>query len=89
MSYVLLASEFFKAIGEIASLVPTFSERRKKELAKEIKNLSDLEKSFNDLAVSFQIGSSSRELLGMADAVNTQEKKLKDLIGLYAKELKS
>ena len=83
----VLLSKFFGAIGDISNLIPNFSERRKKELAEETKKLAALENAFNHAAVSFGSGSRSDELLGLADTVNAQDKKLKNLIIIYAKEL--
>lgn len=84
----LLLTEFFGAIKEIASLVPNFSEKRKKELDEETRILFDLGKKFNNAAVEFKPGSRSDELLGLADDVNSQEKALRDLYVIYAKELR-
>lgn len=88
MSAILLASEFFGAVKKIASLIPEFSERRKKEIAKETEKHLDLETKFNKMALEFKVGSRSDELLGLADAVNAQDKKIRNLYVIYAKELR-
>lgn len=84
-----LASNFFGAVKEIASLIPNFSEEKKEMLEDETRKLEALEKSFNDSAVSFKMGSRPDELLALAEAVRTQEKKLRELYVIYAKELRS
>lgn len=85
---ITLLSEFFGAVKEIASLIPNFSEKRKRELQKETDLYIELEKNFEDAAVQFDIGSRSDELLGLAAAVQSQNEKLKSLYIIYAKELK-
>lgn len=84
----VMLSELFGAIKEIASLVPEFSEKRKKEIQEETDLYLLLEKRFNDMAVVFDIGSRSDELLGIADALNAQSEKLKNLYVIYAEEIK-
>ena len=86
---VLLLGEFFGAIKEISKKVPDFSENRKKEISKETEKLLELEEKFNNEALSFGIGSRSDEILAIADSVNKQSEKLKNLYVIYAKELES
>ena len=78
----------FGAIKEIASLIPDFSERKKAEIEKETNEYYSLMNKFNKAALEFGVGSHSDELLGLADAVNLQAKKLADLYMIYAKEIK-
>ncbi len=84
---VLLISEVLKVAGEALSLIPEFSEKRKREIQKELNSLYELEKEFNNFSASFKIGSSTDELLGISDQYNLQANKIKDLMQLYAKEL--
>ena len=83
-----MLSELFGAIKEIASLVPEFSERKRKGIEKETEKLEWLSKEFFDASVAFQPGSRSDELLGLAKAVNDQTTKMTKLYVLYAKELR-
>ena len=86
--YAAAAGEFFGAVSDIVSLLPQFDERKKKMIEKETRILIAMEESFNKAAVEFDISSRPDELLGLADAYKSQEKKLKNLIKLYASELK-
>ena len=85
---LLLLSEFFGAIKEIAKLIPDFPEKIKKQIDDETKILVTLEREVHDASVTFGAGSSSDELLGMVDDMNAQAEKLKHLYILFAKELK-
>ena len=87
--YVLLATEFFSALSDGFQLIPKFPERRKKEIQKEIKILAEKEKQFLDYAHAFEIGSDADVLMGLQNIFKVQEKKIKDLFILYAKELES
>lgn len=78
----------FTAISEVASLVPKFDEKKKAKVDKETSKLRELEEDFQKAALEFSLNSFSDELLGLADAVKSQEKKVEDLWVIYAKELK-
>lgn len=86
--YAAAAGEFFGAIKTVFSKFAGPELRKKYKIEKEIDKYLELEASFNKAAVSFDNNSISNELLGLADEVTKQDKKIKSLWVLYAKEIK-
>jgi len=87
--YAEPASKLFESITQIAKLVPTFGERRKKEIDIEVGLLIKLEFDLKNKAVAFNIGSRIDELLGLSDAVLKQTKNIESKFKIYAKELQA
>ena len=85
--YAAAAGEFFGALKEIFIRLPKFDEKKKQLIEKETEKYLALESEFYKSALEFNHNSRSDELLGLADLVREQEKKLKELYKIYAKEL--
>ena len=86
--YAMAAGELFKAVNTIASKVPDFGEKKKEDIEKQTNIYLRAEKRFIDAAVAFNTGGRSDELLGLADIMKAEGKKLSKMIILYANELK-
>jgi hypothetical protein len=89
METTVLIGEFLKVVTGVLSLIPTFEEKKKVLLEKETNKLLEIEKAFQDAAVSFDLNSYADELLGLADQLTSQSKKVKTLITIYSKELQA
>ena len=86
---ITLLTAFFGATESVAKLFPKFSEKQKKKIEKECSYHAKLKKEFNKMALEFDIGSNSDELLEVGDLVKAQKEKIQSLYRLYAKELSS
>jgi len=87
--YAIAATETAKMINSFIQALPKFNEKQKKKMEKETNKLIKLDKLYRDAEVAYGVGSISNELLGIVDAYNDQEEKLKMLYKTYEKELKS
>lgn len=88
LPYESAATEFFGAVREIFNFIPNFSERRRREIHEETRELLRLRTKFNRTALEFNQHSRSDELLGLADAVKNQEEKLRRMVITFAQELR-
>ena len=79
---------FFEAVKEIAIKVPSFDEKRKKQIDEEIEKLEELEFLFENRSIAFESGHSADELLHISDSIRRQKKHIENLFIIYAKELK-
>ncbi len=82
-----MLTALFGATAEIAEKFPNFSEKQKKHIEKELEIYDARVKKFEKLAVEFDAGSNSDEIMGVSDSVREQKKKVQDLYNLYKKEL--
>lgn len=85
--YAAAAGEFFGALKTVFSKMASPELRKKYDIEKETDKLLELDSEFRKVAVGFNANSRSDELLGLADEVNKQEKKIKSMWVLYATEI--
>ena len=78
----------FQAWISLMDHIPTFGDKRKKEVSKLTEVLSEKKEMFRRYAISFDEDSYSDVLMGLSDEVKKTEKLLEQKWIIYAKELK-
>ena len=79
----------FKTVGILGSKIPNASERAKKRLKDETEKYFVFKEAFENMAVSFGVGSRSDELLGLADKVRIQGEYLSSIMVIFASDIES
>jgi len=89
MGVVEMLGAAFGATEAVAELFPKFSEKQKKKIEAEYNFYLSIKKRFEKLAVEFDVGSSTDELLGLSDEIISKKSHIENLYKLYKKEISS